>query len=202
VRLGVVILPELRRAELVSTWRRAEELGFDHAWTYDHLAWRSLRDSPWFGAIPTLVAAATATTRIRLGTLVASPNFRHPVSFARELIALDVRRGVDYLKNTQKISKVILFGHSGGGPTTTYYQAVAEKGPSYCQGPNKLTECDSSGPNSVAGLPPADGIILADAHPGNTVNALGHQSVGEKGKTERNGLTPQTVRSPLKRLDL
>jgi len=57
-----------------------------------------------------------------------------------ELIAIDVRRGVDYLKNTQKISKVILFGHSGGGPTTTYYQAVAENGPSYCQGPNKLTQ--------------------------------------------------------------
>src|SRR5258705_514166 len=74
-----------------------------------------------------------------------------------ELIALDVKRGVDYLRNTQKISKVILFGHSGGGPTTTYYQAVAEKGPSYCQGPNKLTQCDSSGPNSVAGLTPAAG---------------------------------------------
>jgi hypothetical protein len=80
-----------------------------------------------------------------------------------ELIALDVKRGVDYLKNTQKISKVILFGHSGGGPTTTYYQAVAEKGPSYCQGPNKLTQCESSGPNSVAGLTPADGIMLIRA---------------------------------------
>ena len=89
-----------------------------------------------------------------------------------ELIAQDVGRGVNYLKNTQKISKIVLFGHSGGGPTTTYYQAVAEKGPSYCQGPNKLTQCDSSGPNSVAGLTPIDGIILADAHPGNTVNAL------------------------------
>ena len=48
---------------------------------------------------------------------------------------------------------------------------LQKKGPSYCQGPNKLTQCDSSGPNSVAGLTPADGIILADAHPGNTVNA-------------------------------
>src|SRR5262245_9072914 len=28
-----------------------------------------------------------------------------------ELIALDVKRGVDYLKTTQKISKVVLFGH-------------------------------------------------------------------------------------------
>jgi hypothetical protein len=89
-----------------------------------------------------------------------------------ELIAQDVKRGVDYLKNTQQINFVVLFGHSGGGPTTTYYQAVAEKGPSYCQGPNKLTQCDSSGPRSVAGLTPADGIVLADAHPGNTANAL------------------------------
>ena len=89
MRLGVVILPELRRAELAATWRRAEALGFDHAWTYDHLAWRSLRDSTWFGAVPTLAAAALATRRIRLGPLVASPNFRHPVPLAREAIALD-----------------------------------------------------------------------------------------------------------------
>lgn len=89
MRLGVVILPELRREELAATWRRAEALGFDHAWTYDHLAWRSLRDSTWFAAVPTLAAAALATERIRLGPLVASPNFRHPVAFAREAIALD-----------------------------------------------------------------------------------------------------------------
>src|SRR5690242_2750829 len=89
-----------------------------------------------------------------------------------ELIAQDVGAGVTYLKNTQHMNKVILFGHSGGGPTTTYYQAVAEKGPSYCQGPDKLTQCDSSGPRSVAGLTPADGIVLADAHPGNTGIAL------------------------------
>jgi alkanesulfonate monooxygenase SsuD/methylene tetrahydromethanopterin reductase-like flavin-dependent oxidoreductase (luciferase family) len=94
MRLGVLILPELSWLAAREVWRRAEELGFDHAWTYDHLAWRSLRDSPWFGAIPTLTAAATATERIRLGTLVASINFRHPVPFARDLITLDdVSRG-------------------------------------------------------------------------------------------------------------
>src|ERR1700752_1827704 len=76
-----------------------------------------------------------------------------------ELIAQDVRRGVDYLKNTQHLNFVVLFGHSGGGPTTTYYQAVAEKGPSYCQGPNKLTQCDSTGSRSVANLIKADGIV-------------------------------------------
>ena len=89
MRLGVLILPEFRWPQAQSLWRRAEELGFEHAWTYDHLAWRSLRDSPWFGAVPTLAAAAIATDRIRLGTLVASPNFRHPVPFAKELVTLD-----------------------------------------------------------------------------------------------------------------
>jgi alkanesulfonate monooxygenase SsuD/methylene tetrahydromethanopterin reductase-like flavin-dependent oxidoreductase (luciferase family) len=89
MRLGVVILPELHWAEARSVWHRAEELGFAHAWTYDHLAWRSLRDSTWFAAVPTLTAAAMATQHMRLGMLVASPNFRHPVPFAKELVALD-----------------------------------------------------------------------------------------------------------------
>ena len=89
MRFGVVILPEHRWPAAHSIWRRAEALGFDHAWTYDHLAWRTLRDAPWFGAIPTLAAAALVTRRIRLGPLVASPSFRHPVPFARELIALE-----------------------------------------------------------------------------------------------------------------
>lgn len=82
-------MPEHPWTEAATLWRRAEELGFDHAWTYDHIAWRSLRDSTWFGSLPTLTAAATATHRMRLGTLVASPNFRHPVPFARELLMLD-----------------------------------------------------------------------------------------------------------------
>ena len=89
MRIGVCILPELRWSEQRRLWQRAEELGFDHAWTYDHLAWRSLAEGPWFGAIPTLTAAAMVTSTIRLGTLVASPNFRHPVPFAKELITLD-----------------------------------------------------------------------------------------------------------------
>jgi len=89
MRFGVVILPELRWSIAREVWARAEHLGFDHAWTYDHLAWRSLRDRPWFSAVPTLTAAASATERMRLGPLVASPNFRHPVPFAKELVALD-----------------------------------------------------------------------------------------------------------------
>ena len=89
MRHGIVILPQDRWPEARRKWRLAEELGFDHAWTYDHLSWRSLAGEPWGATIPTLTAAAAATTRIRLGTFVASPNFRHPVPFAKELSTVD-----------------------------------------------------------------------------------------------------------------
>jgi alkanesulfonate monooxygenase SsuD/methylene tetrahydromethanopterin reductase-like flavin-dependent oxidoreductase (luciferase family) len=85
----VIVLPELPWSEQVVQWQRLDEWGFDSAWTYDHLAWRDLADSPWYATVPTLAAAALATSRIRIGTFVASPNFRHPVPFAKELMSLD-----------------------------------------------------------------------------------------------------------------
>ncbi|AJT65728.1 hypothetical protein T261_4071 [Streptomyces lydicus] len=89
-RLSTLILPVRRWHEGGrEQWQRAEELGFHAAYTYDHLAWRSFRDQAWFGALPTLTAAATATSRLRLGTMVTSPNVRHPVTLAKELITLD-----------------------------------------------------------------------------------------------------------------
>jgi len=89
MRIGVVVLPEHRAAEMAARWRALEAMGFDHGWTYDHLAWRDLADDPWFATVPTLTLAAVSTTRLRLGTWVASPNFRHPVPFAKELMSLD-----------------------------------------------------------------------------------------------------------------
>jgi alkanesulfonate monooxygenase SsuD/methylene tetrahydromethanopterin reductase-like flavin-dependent oxidoreductase (luciferase family) len=89
MRFGLTILPEHRWSDAAPMWRRAEELGFDHAWTYDHLVWGGLPDSPWFGTIPTLTAAAMVTSTIRLGTFVTSPNYRHPVTFMRDLLAMD-----------------------------------------------------------------------------------------------------------------
>jgi hypothetical protein len=85
-----------------------------------------------------------------------------------ELIPLDVAQGVNHLRNVQQMSKVILYGNSGGGVTMSFYQAVAENGPSVCQGPNKLVQCG----DNLAGLPPADGIILSDGHPGNPILRL------------------------------
>jgi alkanesulfonate monooxygenase SsuD/methylene tetrahydromethanopterin reductase-like flavin-dependent oxidoreductase (luciferase family) len=89
MRFGITILPEYRWRDAAPRWRRAEELGFDHAWTYDHLTWSGLQDSPWYGTTPTLTAAALATSTIKLGSFVISPNFRHPLALTRDILALD-----------------------------------------------------------------------------------------------------------------
>ncbi|MEU4447074.1 LLM class flavin-dependent oxidoreductase [Actinosynnema sp. NPDC050801] len=89
MRAGITILPEYRWAEAKPRWQAAEAYGFAHAWTFDHVGWGPLVDSTWFGSVPTLSAAALVTSRIELGFMVASPNFRHPVPFARDVLALD-----------------------------------------------------------------------------------------------------------------
>ncbi len=85
-----------------------------------------------------------------------------------ENIALDVKAAVDYAHTIPGITKVILLGHSGGAPLMTYYQALAENGVSYCQGTDKLTQCG----NNLAGLTPADGILLDEGHAGDGFQAL------------------------------
>jgi pimeloyl-ACP methyl ester carboxylesterase len=85
-----------------------------------------------------------------------------------EEIPLDVKAAMAHLRAQPGITKVVLFGHSGGGPSMSLYQAVAENGVAYCKGPNKMVECG----DDLAGLTPADGIIFADAHPSNAILAL------------------------------
>jgi hypothetical protein len=81
---------------------------------------------------------------------------------------LDVKAAVEFVRRQSGITKVILFGHSGGGPLMSFYQAVAENGPEYCQKPERLVKCG----DDLRGLSPADAIVFADAHAGNPVQAL------------------------------
>jgi alkanesulfonate monooxygenase SsuD/methylene tetrahydromethanopterin reductase-like flavin-dependent oxidoreductase (luciferase family) len=97
MRFGLTILPELPWAELRPRWEAAEAMGFDHAWTYDHLVWGGLPESPWYATMPTLTAAALVTERIRLGTFVSSPNFRHPLVLHRDVQSLDDVSGGRFL---------------------------------------------------------------------------------------------------------
>jgi pimeloyl-ACP methyl ester carboxylesterase len=95
-----------------------------------------------------------------------SDNNEAAVSF--EGNAIDIKSGIEFLRKQPGITKLVLLGHSGGGPATSFYEAVAEKGSGYCRGANKLVECD----NTLDALPKADGLILVDAHPGVSVNGL------------------------------
>ena len=89
MRFGITILTDRPWAQARPLWQAAEEMGFDHAWTYDHLVWGGLPDAPWTSATPVLGAAAAITTTLGLGTLVASPNFRHPYLLFRDAQALE-----------------------------------------------------------------------------------------------------------------
>jgi pimeloyl-ACP methyl ester carboxylesterase len=83
-------------------------------------------------------------------------------------LPLDAALGMRYLRETVKVERIVLFAHSGGGPLLSFYQAVAENGPAVCSDARKLAPCDTS----LEGLPPADGMVFFDAHPGTAITLL------------------------------
>ena len=87
VNLHAVLWPIDDWPAMARTWQRAEELGFTGGWVYDHLAWRG--HTPWDDAYASLAAAAAVTSRIRLGTLVTSANFRTPIPTASAIRTID-----------------------------------------------------------------------------------------------------------------
>jgi alkanesulfonate monooxygenase SsuD/methylene tetrahydromethanopterin reductase-like flavin-dependent oxidoreductase (luciferase family) len=87
MRLDVVMWPDSPWPVMREEWLRAEEMGLCRGWLYDHL---NLDGRPtWHEAHTSLAAAAAATSRIGIGTMVTSPNFRHPVTSAKAALALD-----------------------------------------------------------------------------------------------------------------
>lgn len=66
--------------------RRVEQLGYAILQMPDHF-----REQ--LAPVPALTAAALATTRLRIGSLVFSNDFRHPVVLAKEAATLDVLSG-------------------------------------------------------------------------------------------------------------
>lgn len=88
MRYGISVLPDQSWHEAQPKWKRVEEMGFDHGWMFDHLVWGGLPQSRWFSSIPSMTALAMVTSSLKLGSFVVSPNFRHPVSFSREVETL------------------------------------------------------------------------------------------------------------------
>jgi hypothetical protein len=85
-----------------------------------------------------------------------------------EKLLLNVKAGVTYLRGLSPVRTVIIFGHSGGGEMMAAYQNIAENGVKACQGPEKIIKCS----DSLAGMPPADGIMLIDSVFGGPISTL------------------------------
>jgi probable F420-dependent oxidoreductase len=83
-RFGAVVRLAGTRREWVGKARRLEGAGFDVMLVPDHIV------GPRFGPIAAMMAAADATTRLRVGTMVFANDFRHPVLLAKEAATLDV----------------------------------------------------------------------------------------------------------------
>lgn len=85
-RFGVTAPTPAAGTDWVERARRVEQLGYSILVVPDHF-----RDH--LAPVPALTAAALATTRLRVGSLVFSNDFRHPAVLAKEAATIDVLSG-------------------------------------------------------------------------------------------------------------
>jgi probable F420-dependent oxidoreductase len=85
-RFGVQISTAGSAADWAALARRAEELGYSSVFMPDHFG-------DQFAPVPALMAAADATTELRVGALVFANDYKHPVVLAKEVATIDVLSG-------------------------------------------------------------------------------------------------------------
>ncbi|HVE63301.1 MAG TPA: LLM class flavin-dependent oxidoreductase [Mycobacteriales bacterium] len=90
LRVGVVLVQNLPWEKWRERALEVEQLGYDGLYVWDHLVHRTQpREAPLFDGLTLLAAIAVETSRVRLGTLVASPTIRHPVLLAKQALTID-----------------------------------------------------------------------------------------------------------------
>ena len=82
-RFGIQLSTAASASEWADLGREAEDLGYSTLFVPDHFGDQL---SPG----PALMAAADATTRLRVGTLVLDNDYKHPVVTAKEMATLDL----------------------------------------------------------------------------------------------------------------
>ncbi|MGC5011266.1 TIGR03621 family F420-dependent LLM class oxidoreductase [Streptosporangium sp. DT93] len=83
-RFAAVIREARSAREWAEKARRLEDSGFDVLLVPDHLV------GPRFAPVAAMTAAACATRRLRVGTLVFANDFRHPAVLAKEAATVDL----------------------------------------------------------------------------------------------------------------
>jgi probable F420-dependent oxidoreductase len=81
------------RQTLIAYAVKAEELGFDSVWVWDHICLGVDPPFPVIDSLTLLAAVAAHTSRIKLGTEVLVLPLRNPVVLAKELASLDLIAG-------------------------------------------------------------------------------------------------------------
>lgn len=90
-RFGVINEQPMVAEAWIGHVRRAEELGYATFLIRDHFVPDFFGDQ--FAPLVALMAAASATTRLRVGTIVLDNDYRHPVLLAKEAATLDLLSG-------------------------------------------------------------------------------------------------------------
>lgn len=82
-RFGVSVHATKPKKEWIEQARQVEDLGYSTLCMPDHLGEQ-------LSPVPALVVAASATSTLRVGTLVFDNDFRHPAMLAKEVATLDL----------------------------------------------------------------------------------------------------------------
>jgi probable F420-dependent oxidoreductase len=85
-RFGGGLFTATSAAEWAEKARRLEAAGYDTLFTGDHFA-------PFLAPVPALLAAAMATTRLRVSCTVFDNDFHHPAALAKEVATADMLSG-------------------------------------------------------------------------------------------------------------
>lgn len=85
-RFGIQLSTAAAGADWAALARQAEDLGYDTLFMPDHFG-------DQLAPVPALMAAADATTELKVGALVFDNDYKHPVVLAKELATIDVLSG-------------------------------------------------------------------------------------------------------------
>jgi probable F420-dependent oxidoreductase len=85
-RFGIQLSTAASGADWAAAARKAEDLGYSTLFMPDHFG-------DQLAPVPALMAAADATTELKVGALVFDNDYKHPVVLAKELATIDVLSG-------------------------------------------------------------------------------------------------------------